>query len=362
MQHDLGRVSVLSPTEGDPSEAPYSWDVTTDRASQGESVSNDLPRWQASPEGLKRMFKEFISSYRASSRNAIVLDYMKQLQSNLYSGRNFLEINWEDAICFSQDLGIALRDRATQCIFLFEEALREIAEAEHYFPVSPTPTPSHDIQLQILWASPLTPLRDLSHVPVAHLLCVPGLVIKVGKTRLRCVRALLQCQSCKTVVALPLSNDLELPRRCVSNVSPLPGTPPCRPAPYTLLAQSCAYEDAQRVRLQELPQGVPPGEMPRCVEVLVDRGLTDRVAPGDRVGVVAVNAVMERGGGGGGGGGGKGNHGSRNGVGLRTAYLKGVGWMGLSQEGGGGGGGEGGRDFVVESGFVVVVVVVVFVG
>ena len=323
MQSDIGRVSVAAPSivETDHIESEHGFlsaDPSLTLGSRHDARSVDSrASFEASRDLLKHKFIDFICSFRSSATDAMHLDYKVQLQRNLYGGKNYLEVKWEDATCFSQDLGQSLRTRATQTIHLFEEALRELAAAENYF--SDPSLANTDIQLQIIWSTNLTKLRELGGEAVSHLISVPGLVIKVSKTRLRCARAIIQCQSCRTVVAFPVSKDLELPKKCVSNVNPVPGTPSCRPSPYTLLSQSCEFEDSQIVKLQELPSDVPPGEMPRCVSVLVDRCLTDRVVPGDRVVAVAINTVVENR-----------KSSGRSAVGLRSQFLRCVGLMGLA--------------------------------
>ena len=330
MQYDLGRTLTVAPNEADHETTqrvsdPYGRsdhrlnENITPGSNPDDLLENEQDTdWGFNRKMLKNTFKEFITYYRISAEDTLTLDYKKQLQSNLYAGKQYIEVDWEHASSFSPDLGTFLREHAMESILLFEEVLREIAEDENYFPTAFTV--SHDIQLQIVWDTNITRLREIGIESISHLVCVPGLVAKVGKTKLRCVRAILQCQSCKSAVSLPVSKDLELPKRCISNVNPLPGTPTCRPSPYTLLSQSCEYEDRQIIKLQELPSEVPTGEMPRCVNVVVDRCLTDRVAPGNRVVVVAVNVVSE----------GR-KRAPRSAVGLRSQYLRCVGLMPLSQ-------------------------------
>jgi DNA replication licensing factor MCM5 len=54
------------------------------------------------------------------------------------------------------------------------------------------------------------------------------------------------------------------------------------------------YVDQQTLKLQEAPEAVPTGEMPRSTLVTVERGLVDRVSPGARVSVLGVLSLFER--------------------------------------------------------------------
>jgi DNA replication licensing factor MCM5 len=54
------------------------------------------------------------------------------------------------------------------------------------------------------------------------------------------------------------------------------------------MADQCEYIDQQSLKLQESPEVVPTGEMPRNIQLSVDRYLVDRVVPGTRVSVIGV--------------------------------------------------------------------------
>ena len=52
------------------------------------------------------------------------------------------------------------------------------------------------------------------------------------------------------------------------------------------------YVDQQQLKLQELPESVPPSEMPRHVLMTVDRALVNTVAPGVRVRIVGIYSIF----------------------------------------------------------------------
>lgn len=53
--------------------------------------------------------------------------------------------------------------------------------------------------------------------------------------------------------------------------------------PYIILHDRCTFVDQQTIKLQEAPDMVPVGEMPRHMLLWVDRYLTNRVIPGSRI-------------------------------------------------------------------------------
>lgn len=48
------------------------------------------------------------------------------------------------------------------------------------------------------------------------------------------------------------------------------------------------------MKLQEAPELIPTGEMPRAFSLTVDRYLADKVTPGNRVKIVGILSIMHK--------------------------------------------------------------------
>jgi DNA replication licensing factor MCM5 len=59
-----------------------------------------------------------------------------------------------------------------------------------------------------------------------------------------------------------------------------------------VVPDNSTYTDSQSLKLQEAPEDVPTGEMPRHVVVSAERSLVDRVAPGARVRIVGIASIF----------------------------------------------------------------------
>lgn len=67
----------------------------------------------------------------------------------------------------------------------------------------------------------------------------------------------------------------------------------CPVDPYFIVPDKCQCVDFQILKLQENPEEVPQGELPRHIQLYADRYLTDRVAPGNRVTVLGVFSIKK---------------------------------------------------------------------
>ena len=198
--------------------------------------------------------------------------------------------------------------------------------------------------IQILLRGNLTPtpLRSIQSHHMNALLKCPGIITSCARVRPRAMALRIRCSKCmdmrtvfgdssvsgtsrgsKTVGLGPSSpfSGFSLPMRCLGS----PNGQDCGPAPYNVLPDECLFIDQQTLKLQEAPEMVPTGEMPRSVLVAVERGLVDKAPPGTRVTVLAIASLFTSGGGDAGGGGGAGSKRSSDAVGVRTTYLRVVG-------------------------------------
>ena len=76
---------------------------------------------------------------------------------------------------------------------------------------------------------------------------------------------------------------VQLPTRCA-------GAQPqeCGANPYTVVPDDSEFCDRQTLKIQEAPEKVPTGEMPRAVLVAVERSLVDKAPPGTRVSIFCI--------------------------------------------------------------------------
>lgn len=67
----------------------------------------------------------------------------------------------------------------------------------------------------------------------------------------------------------------------------------CPLDPFFVLPDSCKCVDSQVLKLQETPENVPNGEMPRHIQLYMDRYLCDKIVPGNRVTVTGIYSIKK---------------------------------------------------------------------
>ncbi|KAK9883161.1 hypothetical protein WA026_001361 [Henosepilachna vigintioctopunctata] len=239
---------------------------------------------------IKKKFKEFLRQFHTENFN---YKYRDTLKRNYNLGRYFLEVNIEDLGSYDETLADRLTKQPSEHIQLFEDAAKEVADEL----TAPRPVGEEEVEdVQIMLTSEALPsgLRNVKSDAVSHLVKIPGIIVSASGIKAKATRMAIQCRSCKNVIPnLSVKPGLEgyiMPRKCNTEQA---GRPKCPQDPYFVMPDKCKCVDFQILKLQELPDGIPQGEIPRHVTLYCDRYLCDKVVPGNRVTVLGVFSIKK---------------------------------------------------------------------
>lgn len=179
-------------------------------------------------------------------------------------------------------------------------------------------------------------MRNLHAGNISHLVRIPGIVISASIPASRVTKLQLMCRDCHAVRSQEVTSGFggfALPRQC--DAPKVDSSIKCSLDPYVILHERCEFVDAQTLKLQEAPDMVPVGELPRHMLLSADRALVGRVVPGANVIATGVFSTytMQR------------SSTQPNAVALRTPYLR---LLSLEVDSGSAGGRGGARLFTAE--------------
>mmetsp|Transcript_1796 Transcript_1796/g.4176 ORF Transcript_1796/g.4176 Transcript_1796/m.4176 type:complete len:754 (+) Transcript_1796:239-2500(+) len=250
---------------------------------------------EANPNAEKRIkgrFREFIRNYREASTQ--VFPYRVQLLERFRRGEFKLVVELEHLNNYDEELLDLLLQRPTQYLAIFEDAAKQAL-------VQTMPGHSEerdgeipDIQVLLSSQQKPTPLRTVSANDMNRLLMVPGIVTHASRVSARAVELKFICTSCRHIKTVPCANFLKppkAPRNCTME------TCENKQDSYKVLPDQNKYVDSQWLKLQEAPEAVPTGEMPRSINLAVTRNLVDQVSPGMRIKVMGISSVRQASGG-----------------------------------------------------------------
>jgi replicative DNA helicase Mcm len=124
-------------------------------------------------------------------------------------------------------------------------------------------------------------MRDLGSEHVGKLVMIEGIITRATVVRPLVTLAMFMCRRCLQKTDNAQSGTfLTFPARC----------PQCgRTGPFDFLQEESEFIDSQRIRIQEYPEELPPGQTPRSLDIdLIGKDIVDTGRPGDRVYIVGT--------------------------------------------------------------------------
>jgi DNA replication licensing factor MCM5 len=167
------------------------------------------------------------------------------------------------------------------------------------FPLESGPNESPDsaahsipkIQISIKSGLNMLQFRELTADTMNKLIRIPGIVISASVLSSRATKLHLQCRACRSIKTIYPAGGLGglgggaergLPRTCDAP-EPEGQKKDCPMDPYLIIHSKSMFSDHQTLKLQEAPDMVPVGELPRHIILSTERYNTAQVVPGSRV-------------------------------------------------------------------------------
>ncbi|BFZ54606.1 minichromosome maintenance protein 5 [Savitreella phatthalungensis] len=256
---------------------------TTYSASVFESAAG-----ASSASATENLFRNFINEFQLG-RSFI---YREQLRANALIGQPRLEVDVAHLISFDEQLAHRLSTSPAELMPLFESAALRFAR-QLLDPLGTTVSTIRECQVSLKSAENLLSIRDLEAAHISRLVRISGIIIGASTLFAKATRLQIMCKSCRVVKSLDLAGGfagLQLPRVCDS-VPAAGETKDCPIDPYVVVHEKSHFIDQQKLKLQEAPDMVPVGELPRHIELSADRYLTNRASPGSRCTVVGIYSI-----------------------------------------------------------------------
>ncbi|CAK9326524.1 unnamed protein product [Citrullus colocynthis] len=246
---------------------------------------------KATHHSVLRKFKEFIRGFEADKN---VFPYRESLLHN----PKFLRVDMEDVNAFDSDLPAKLRSAPADFLPLFETAAGEVlmnlktkVAGETGEMVEPVPG---DVQILLTSKEDPVSMRSLGAQYISKLVKISGITIAASRTKAKATYVTLICKNCRSTTRVPCRPGLGgaiVPRSC--NHIPQAGEEPCPLDPWIVVPDKSMYVDQQTLKLQENPEDVPTGELPRNMLLSVDRHLVQTIVPGTRLTIMGIYSIYQ---------------------------------------------------------------------
>jgi len=201
--------------------------------------------------------------------------YIDEINSMIIQRRKSVCIDFPDLLVFDKEIADLLIERPREVIYAASQALRQIIlekDPEYAKTV-------RQFYVRFRRLPETLSIRKLRSNMVGKLIAIEGIVTRQTPPKHFLRKMVYRCDNCGFEIDVPqyYSTPIQQPKKC----------PRCGSA-LRLVQEKCEYIDWQKIIVQEKPEELPPGQLPRSVEAILTDDLVDVVKPGDRVYLVGI--------------------------------------------------------------------------
>ncbi|HEY6535858.1 MAG TPA: minichromosome maintenance protein MCM [Candidatus Nitrosocosmicus sp.] len=242
--------------------------------------SDISPKFQEQQQTLSALSNElelFLRSFKDRSSN---YKYFDKINSMIATSSTSISVDYIDFDSFNPILAKDITHNPDDLLSAFNEAVVSILSEIH--PEYADAIKDH-IRVRIGNYAVQKGLRDINADIINKLLGVSGMVVRSSEVKPFGKKIAYRCLNCNHINLSQLKGlSLKKPSRCVN----------CSEKEMEMDIENSLFIDFQLVRLQELPEDLPAGQLPHYIEVTILGDLVDQCRPGDRImltGIVRID-------------------------------------------------------------------------
>jgi len=225
-------------------------------------------------------FTEFFKSFADSKGN---LKYRERIRQMIVSGLKSLVIDFDDLLLFDDSLAKGVVDKPREYVEFASIALYDVVKTESRAFAEKVGR----FHARFRGAGDLVPIRKIRAEHVNKMITIEGVIVRASNIKQKLVEGTFICKNveCREIIKIPQdSRTFSYPNIC----------PRCgKRGVLEFSPENSTFMDVQTLVVQERPEDVPSGQLPRSIEVFVADDLVDKVRPGDRVLISGILSVRQ---------------------------------------------------------------------
>jgi replicative DNA helicase Mcm len=228
------------------------------------------------PQNPEERFQDFLRSYRAEDE----LKYRKRLGNVALSGSRSLIIDFEDLIAHDPELARLILDKPDEYLeYLDRSAWAQLKIEDPEYAES-----IRRLRVRFRKIPDKNLLRKIGSENIGRLLLIDGIIVRSTSVKPLLIKAAFQCRKCNAMSYVEQGGTLMRgPGVCAH----------CRSKVFEFMEKSSTFMNSQEIRIQERPEDLPPGQLPRAMDIKLLEDLVDIARPGDRVSITGIARALQ---------------------------------------------------------------------
>ncbi|MGA8905719.1 MAG: minichromosome maintenance protein MCM [Candidatus Bathyarchaeia archaeon] len=216
-------------------------------------------------------FQDFLRSFLVEDE----YKYRKRLGHVALTGSRSIVVDFEDLIAHDADLARSILDKPDEYLEYMDRsawAQLKIEDPEYAEVIKRLRVRFRKLPEKHL-------LRKIGAENIARLLSIDGIIVRSTSVKPLLIKAAFQCRKCNAMTYVEQAGTLMRgPGVC----------PHCRSKVFEFMEKQSTFMNSQDIRIQERPEDLPPGQLPRAIDIKLAEDLVDIARPGDRVSITGI--------------------------------------------------------------------------
>jgi replicative DNA helicase Mcm len=222
--------------------------------------------------GPEERFQEFLRTFQPEKGE---YKYRKRLGQLRSLGQHYVVVDFEDLVAYDSELARLIVDKPDEYLPYIERsgwAQLKIEDPQYAEEIK-------KIRVRFRKLPDRFSLRKVGQAQLSKFLLVDGIIVRATPVRPLVTRAAFQCRKCNSLTFVEQSGlvmrEPELCGRCRSKL-------------LDFSEKQSTFINSQELRMQERPEDLPPGQLPRAIDVKLFEDLVDVARPGDRISLTGI--------------------------------------------------------------------------
>jgi len=226
---------------------------------------------------LSDKVKEFLTRFKDKNGN---YKYVEAIDEMMPKGTKFILVDYNDMV-LEPAIEVLFSEDPDRILNAFSRAIKEALQTR--FPDYAEKI-KDEVRVRLVNYPLQRSLRQINAETIGKITSVSGMVVRASEVKPLAKELVFVCPDEHVTKVIQLKGmDVKVPVVC--------DNPNCKQRDFELKPEASKFIDFQILRLQELPEDLPPGQLPHYIDVTIRQDLVDNARPGDRIiltGIVRV--------------------------------------------------------------------------
>ncbi len=222
-----------------------------------------------SDSALSDLVKQFLVRFK---NRAGEYRYLNAIDAMMPKNAKYIIVDYNDLVT-EPEIGAVFTENPDRILEMFSIAIKEALQTR--FPEYAEKI-KDEIRVRLANYPLERSLRQINAETIGMITSVSGMVVRASEVKPLAKELLFVCPDGHPNKVIRIKGmDVSTPARCSNSE--------CKHRDFEMKPEESKFIDFQILRLQELPEDLPPGQLPHYIDVTIKQDLVNNARPGDRI-------------------------------------------------------------------------------